>query len=441
MAFGKRKPQAQEPTQSTGSTSSTEPQGPTAHSTFSTVIVPRSAVESSKSPDKAYKLVSALIDFVNTMFDVGQFNRNEIPVKAVQAYHTDYYQQQVNNGGHSQFVHNALENLPFLILDVKAALAAISAAHHASIFDRFADWVTAHPQAAKQQTGFAGGIAPELKTLDTEFFINDLSRRLADWILSLPELRIVNDADYQEAMRRAAMMNPMREARQAVKSVARLMFLTSDWLRVGVGLACGATELGEAAVGLGSGGYMDIEGQEQMAIHVKTDKAERFCVVTEEGAACFERHSSNAFRAPDMNDPDDMQRSFDEFVAKGGGRDYAGKRLSTVKLETIAQAIEIANECRAGPAVDLLLRRAGLTTGVASLTAFQLFQTDLGQREMLLRWTLVLQNGVAYMVVTSSQRAVLMNLRAEPLSKANNSEAIEHMDRLAVLTQQPTASR
>jgi hypothetical protein len=277
MAFGKRKPpEAQETTQPTGSTNSTEPQGPTAHSTFSTVIVPRSAVESSKSPDKAYKLVSALIDFVNTMFDVGQFNRNEISVKAVQAYHTDYYQQQVLNGGHSQFVHNALENLPFLIIDVKAALASISAAHHASIFDRFADWVTAHPQEAKQQTGFAGGIAPELKTIDTEFFTDrqgpDLSRRLADWILSWPELRIVDDADYNEAMRRAATMNPMREARQALKSVARLMFLTSDWLRVGVGLACGATEMGEKVVGLGGGGYIEIEGKEQMAFRSKPIK-------------------------------------------------------------------------------------------------------------------------------------------------------------------------
>jgi hypothetical protein len=163
--------------------------------------------------------------------------------------------------------------------------------------------------------------------------------------------------------------------------------------------------------------------------------------VTEEGASCFERHAPSEFKQPDMNDPDDIKRSFNEFMRKGGRGAYAGKRLSTVKKEDIANAIEIANECNVGASIDLLLRRAGLTAGATIVTAFKLFTTkdELGQPLLILHWTLALQDATVYRLATGAKRAMLFNKKAEKLASVTREEAIAHLDRLASLTPPPAA--
>src|SRR5262245_23300690 len=68
---------------------------PTGIGRSSTVIVPRAAALRAADPAKAYDLVSAVISFVNAMIEQGLYSRDEIPAKAMQVYHADYYLGQV----------------------------------------------------------------------------------------------------------------------------------------------------------------------------------------------------------------------------------------------------------------------------------------------------------------------------------------------------------
>ena len=52
------------------------------------------------------RLVKGIVDFWNDLQDYGAFTRYEIPLPLLQSYHIDYYDGQVKNGGHEQFVSN-----------------------------------------------------------------------------------------------------------------------------------------------------------------------------------------------------------------------------------------------------------------------------------------------------------------------------------------------
>lgn len=213
---------------------------PSGGSTLSTVIVPRSALARATSGETPYDLVQAVVNFVNAMTGDGLYNRFEISQQAMQAYHGDFYLAQVNNGGHSQFIHNCFANLSFVVNDVRGALTGMNAVATVPIFERMAAWVAQNPNEAKTQTGFEGGRAPELDELDTLFYGADKETPLivlsARWIAAWPELRAVDDGDYQEAIRRAIMLNPAREARLLSRSVKTLATQMIDWFKSASGL-------------------------------------------------------------------------------------------------------------------------------------------------------------------------------------------------------------
>src|SRR4030095_16146712 len=87
---------------------------------------------------KEYVLVSAVVNFVNAMMSQGLYSRYEIPAKALQAYHADYYLAQVNNGGHHQFIHNSGGALKFAVPDIRGGLSGMAAEAHLAIFEEMA---------------------------------------------------------------------------------------------------------------------------------------------------------------------------------------------------------------------------------------------------------------------------------------------------------------
>jgi hypothetical protein len=108
------------------------------------VIVKQSAVEAAKTGSDFYLLVQGIVEFVNFALHQASYVRTELEQKALQVYHADYYLAQVNNGGHSQFIHNASRNRDLTNADALAGLSAMQAQHVETLTKMMA-WIAAHP--------------------------------------------------------------------------------------------------------------------------------------------------------------------------------------------------------------------------------------------------------------------------------------------------------
>jgi hypothetical protein len=402
---------------------------PTGVGRFSTVIVPRSAALRAADPEKAYDLVSAVISFVNAMIEQGLYSRDEIPAKAMQTYHADYYLGQVNNGGHSQFIHNCHGNLKHILADVRAGLTGMKADRHLQIFEQMATWIAQNPDEVSKQTGFDGGIAPRLGELDKEFY--RLEREMpmiplsALWIVGWPELRAVADADYKEAMRKSVMMNPLREPRLMWRSVNGLRTQMTQWFHVGVGLACANANPPEVKLQIGGGGAYEIEGRSQTAFGVQTNVSRRFCVVTDEHAAAYEMIDDNP-PMPEIGDIEGMKQAmadgrFDRYKGLA-----AGRKLSHVKPEAIRGVITLAQEYNAPAAIDLMLRLAGIQSSGAMVSPMTITPRPEGP----VLHSIVAAGGQAFFAMSAAVGAML--LRASDnhqLAKVTIPEIREHAAR------------
>ncbi len=175
------------------------------------VIVPRKWVDAAAEPDGAYHLSAAIVDYVNDVQQAGVFARHEMPAKAMQAYHADYYLSQVNNGGHSQFIGNSGELLRTITADALVGLEAMGAGAQHQILTEMAAWAAANPADAGAQDGF-GVRAAMLDGLDKRFYAAESEAPIASlaarWIAGWPELRIVEDEQYTPAIEEIAASNP-----------------------------------------------------------------------------------------------------------------------------------------------------------------------------------------------------------------------------------------
>jgi len=207
------------------------------------VIVPRSDAGSEPDAYGDFYLVEAVSRFVGKLVEHGCYTWSEVPARAVQAHCILDYLGQVENGGHSQFVANRggasdygadrLAGAPQVVtplaledgLDLAAkGMAAAGAGDHLAILRDCQRWLADNPERAARQTGFQGGRAAGLQMIDQRFRAfertDPIAPRLVAWIASWPELRIVEDAEYQEAIRRLIANNPHREARLVAHAVA-----------------------------------------------------------------------------------------------------------------------------------------------------------------------------------------------------------------------------
>jgi len=172
------------------------------------IAVPQTAVEAAAAQPAA--LVQATVNFVNALTGEAHYELGEIPAEAVQAYFCDYYLAQVNNGGHSQFVHNARMD-PVAMDAIDTGLHAMNASELHAIFREMLDWASEHPQDAARQTGFEGGRAPELDVLDKRFYAAEAETPMttlsAQWLLALKKLHPVPDGELAQRIADARQMN------------------------------------------------------------------------------------------------------------------------------------------------------------------------------------------------------------------------------------------
>jgi hypothetical protein len=400
--FGKRK------TKVPSASQSYEP--PMGVGTFSTVIVPRSAVEAARDPATANRLATALVRFVNAMTGEGLYTRDELLLKATQAFHADYYLAQVNNGGHAQFIHNSMSNVDFALADVLAATAALQTEPYTSIGARLAAWAGANRDPATSKIDLKRKDGPDvLHELDMAFYAADkeqpFQNLLGRWIAGWPELRAVDDADYPEAMRISATLNPLREVRLLWKSVSHLRWQMTDRLQVGSGLACAHIQQPEIRLALGAGIGMQVDGSREIAFTVRTNEAQlRCCVVKPEHASAYEYIPANIPKIPNLDtDPDVFIKAMNDGKLKDIKEPAAGPRLSRVDGKLIDGVIELGKEQRAALAIDLLLRTSGIETRNAAVAALMI---AMGSTGPFVRWMLLAGNQ-PLVASTSSERSAL----------------------------------
>jgi hypothetical protein len=333
---------------------------------LATVIIQRKWADAASKPEGAYHLPAAVVDYVNNVQRVGVYARHELPPKALQAYHADYYLAQVNNGGHSQFIGNSGALLRDIAADALAGLEAMDAKAQHRILTEMMAWAEANPEEAGAQIGFDVR-AKLLDELDSRFYAAEretpMTPLAANWIAGWPELRIVEDGQYSAIIDQIAALNPFLGPRRIWKNVESIRYQLTDKLRIGIAAACGAVEPEpEAKTGVGGGSYEEIEGQQCLAFWVVTQKGERLCVVDDEGARLYEYiHQSPPPKFGPGLKLEDIRNYKPPVV---------GARLSAVSAGTIQQFVKVANETQAPEALDLLLRKAELNPA-AMITAWK----------------------------------------------------------------------
>ncbi|MDX8513648.1 DMP19 family protein [Mesorhizobium captivum] len=384
------------------------------------IMVPRSKIE--KADEEPFQLVVAIMQFAVTMISKGLYRYPEINPKAMQVFHADWYSSEVKNGGHSQFIHNAGSEIDTTTANARAGLSACGAKGQLVTLEKMSAWVAEHPHEAAKQTGFEGGRDDFLDTLDDAFYEADevapMEDLLARWIASWPDLQIVDDDDYDDAINQVVMANPWREGRLLHESVSKLVKRMLSQRDVGAGLACAKISPPEARLAFGMARMLDVEGIKQMVFQLHTSAKEpRLCVATDAHVAVYE------YIAPD--DPPVIRPGENPF---GANAPRIGARLGQAEELEIKTVIELAEQYHAPVAVDLLLRKAGFDSMDAVVSANSILQTAEGP---VVNWV-VLASGQAFLFLSSPNGGVLLRGKDdEKLAEATMPELDEHFDRSA----------
>lgn len=129
-----------------------------------------------------HELIDAVAELVEAKLTAG-FHAATLPEEAVWVAQFGRYDADVLNGGHSQFVGNARSNAANMLAGVVALTKRLGLDDASRIAATALDWVTAHPGEAMAQTGFNGGIAPDLAALDQPYYqLGALAQPVAAWL-------------------------------------------------------------------------------------------------------------------------------------------------------------------------------------------------------------------------------------------------------------------
>jgi len=399
---------------------------PTQSGDLGTVVVPHSAITG-----ETYQVVQAVVNYVNSQIEDGVFRDTELPVKAMQTYHADYYLAQVNNGGHSQFIHNSLQFAEKTWRNADDGLVAMGATTQAELLKEMIVWSMTHPDETKAQTGFTGGRAEPLDKLDDRFYeiqkTDPITDKAAAWIRGWPELQIVEDARYKQVLHETALLNPHREDRIVARGILRVHNQLTDPLHVSAGLAASAAENLEVLLGIGGGSYMTVEGEEVMVWTIQTSTGKRFAHVSEKFARLYECLEKVPMPKIDHND---LEASYAAYKASGYEPATVGARLSDVPSGEVSEVISRAKTLNAAAAVDLLLRNAGLDPEGARVSAIRPEPLTADRPALIL---LVPLNSTLYHVGLFQTGASLQKFGVkETLSKAPRADIDAHWVRTEV---------
>ncbi|WP_068117013.1 DMP19 family protein [Tropicimonas marinistellae] len=322
------------------------------------IVVPKSALDTAESDP--FRIVGAVVDYVNHLVSSGHYTRDEIPPEAIQAYHCDYYYAQVTNGGHAQFVGNSLRNLEFVLSDIDEGLRTAGADDYLAIFAKMGEWILANPKDARKQTGFEGGIAPELEALDAPFYALDdnpgMTEYLARWISGLPNLKIVEDDALPTVMREITARHSDRDPEAIARDIARISMQLTDPTHLGFGLVGASKSPPEPLVQLGGASQMRIsEHREDQVFVLRTVAGPRFGVQSARGFELFERIEGDNSHLPRLSSPQDLADvSLDEVLSFHPPT--VGPRLAYVPRKMAEVAALVCERFRAAAAIDLMLR-------------------------------------------------------------------------------------
>jgi hypothetical protein len=166
-------------------------------------------------------IIEALIDFVNDLRRA-YYHLTELPQDAVNCYYVDYYLQQVENGGVSQFIYNSRTD-PVIFIAIRAGLANMHAQRHLRLFQQverhthslgtrltqflLGDYIFSHRLTRRSWDKYT-----------EQFFDLERSESLREHnsalIRRLPNVRIVDDHAYQTIMQELRADVPDREQRR-----------------------------------------------------------------------------------------------------------------------------------------------------------------------------------------------------------------------------------
>jgi hypothetical protein len=205
------------------------------------------------------EIVSALIDeYVNPLIKEGYYSHSELPPNAMRSYHVDYYLAQVANGGHWQFMRNG-NCRHHMLNNIEEGLAAIGLEPYIAVFDEFVEFLASDPQrAARAVESYPRKKDPTLEDLDKRFFALDCYKTLMPangrWLKSLPELKVIPDADFDATIRKLIAANLGGKARKIAIDRPKLANKLQDAVEVAAQLL--AHKINADSVGVGYGDPM-----------------------------------------------------------------------------------------------------------------------------------------------------------------------------------------
>lgn len=349
------------------------------------VVVTDTALERWHQRTDADDLVADVVTFVNGMLFDGTYRRGEISQRALQAYHLDYYLEQVANGGHSQFLRNGGGNLSFLLADIRTALTALGAESQRLVFEDLVGWLSANPREAAEQTGFAGGRAPALDELDRRLREAEgrqpVKRLSAAWIASWPDLMVVADADQGGAIRRLIEMNPHHRNRSAARSMSAIERQVTDWERVGIGAAC--SNLKEFVADIVGPATIVIDGGRWPATLARTTTGKTYHCLTRDGGTMI----------------------FDASAASHS----VSTAAASASDRALRAVIQFARTHNVAAGVDLLFRTAGLSPDGVLITPYDM---DVSAGDTRMQWFAITPGRRQFMVGCAGGGMTLIDLAA-----------------------------
>ncbi len=369
------------------------------------VVMRQSAMDSSES----WHAVSAVVDFVNDIQRVGLFYPTELPEHALQSYHADYYLAQVNNGGHSQFIHNLGQNYPLTVRNAELGLEAMGADEHLATLRKMIKWVKKNPKKAAAQTGFSGGRDEYLDKLDSEFYAVEGKTPMADlnkaWIQSWQGLRLVSDEAYGAAMNETAKLNEHRDIRMEKRQVDHIKHRMSDPLWLGIATAVASDGQTNVLMNLGNGSYEDLDGEKAMAFRAATAKGQKFAFTLDDRVEIRDLIQPDNPEMPDLSDAEGMSAAIADGRMAQFKSPSVGEKLGEASTQSCAKIAGLAADLKAPVALQHLLSQLGddaKLDGLSPVDGAQKPETQMSS------W-LVLVNKTPYYATFTRKGALLRN--------------------------------
>lgn len=351
------------------------------------VLVSASAFEKAKDGSEPYELIQAIVDFVNGMIDDGYYLRQELPQKGMQAYHADFYLAQVNNGGHSQFIHNAGAAAEQTYADALAGLEAMGSPH-ADLLRAMIKWVADNPVEAGKQTGFEGGRSGYLDELDEKFYAlskeSDIIKLSAAWILNWPELLIVDDAQLAKKMNEIYLANLKAAERKKSRGLRILRNESKDRLHIGVCLALASLKPVEWLVKIGGGSTQDLDGEVTEFFHVRSNVGKRRVTFKKGDLIVYEYIDPDGEKLAEIIRTEGFEAGFNFSLSPQYRKPNLGNRITILPDKEIANAIDVSSKTDSGAVIAALLEEIKQDTSKAGILALRLEEMPNGAESI--RW-------------------------------------------------------